>query len=643
MCGICGIVDFRSPGAELARGAEAMVAALPHRGPDDRGLHTLPGAALGHTRLSIIDVAAGRQPMSNEDGSVWTSYNGEVYNFHELRERLAGLGHVFRTRSDTEVLVHLYEQRGEAMLDELNGMFALAIYDHPRRRVLLARDRLGIKPLYYALVDGALLFASELKAILACGRLQPTVRGDAVRDYLHLGYVPAPKTIFNEIHKLPPACRLRFDVAGLAVESYWDLAARPPEQADAARIEGEITDRLARAVRMRQVSDVPLGAFLSGGIDSAAVVAMMSPDAQPPVTVTVDFEPAAYSEASAAARVARRYATRHHVETVRPDVAGVLETLAWCFDEPLADYSSVPTYWVSRAARRHVTVALSGDGGDEDFAGYLRHGWQLREASLRRRLPVWLRRGLLGPLASLLPDRPACPRTAAAARTLASLARDDALAYGMLVGSARGISVETMLTGDFRRELGGYHPAGFIADTLRNAPGDETQKLLYTDLKTFLPDDILTKVDRASMAVSLEVRTPFLDHTLVEYAFNIPADFKRRGRRGKDILRSAMRPHLPAETLDAPKRGFEPPMGEWLRGALRPAVEDVLGDRGAMFADYLDRRALATAWDQHRAGRANHAALLWAVLALEMWARNYARPATDPTRPVCPQPQEAPQ
>lgn len=630
MCGICGILDFDAPDGELPGRLGAMIDTLRHRGPDAQGRWATRCCALGHARLSIIDLADGAQPMCNEDGSVWITYNGEVYNFPALREDLIARGHRFKSRCDTEVILHLYEELGPACVESLRGMFAFAVWDGRRGEMLLARDRLGIKPLYYTFQGEKLIFGSEIKAILAHGGVNRSVRPDALSDYLTFLYVPAPKTMFEGILKLPAGHWLRVTREGSELRQYWDLPAGEIED-EPARIEQQLRDRIEESVRMRMISDVPLGAFLSGGLDSSAVVAAMAKASSGPVvTASVGFNEEAFNELPHARRVAQRFGTQHHEEIVTPQAAQVLQTLAWHYDEPFGDDSAVPTYYVSQAARRYVTVALSGDGGDENFAGYRRYRFDLAERRLRRMLPGWLRRGLVAPLGDWYPKADWLPRPLRAKVTLQNIADDPAGAYCRSVGFLTDEQKPAFLAPDVTAALAGYRSDDTIRRYMNAAPRGDLQQLLYTDIKTYLAEDILAKVDRASMAVSLEVRVPLLDHKLVEYVHQIPAALKLRRGQGKAIFKSAMAPVLGAETVYRPKQGFTPPVGPWLRGPLKEMAQDLLLCERPAYGEYLRRGAIESAWRQHQAGLRDYTALLYPVLMLELWARRFLQGAGAP-------------
>ncbi|MFO8012493.1 MAG: asparagine synthase (glutamine-hydrolyzing) [Phycisphaerae bacterium] len=624
MCGICGMIDFSAQAADLEARLPAMIQTLRHRGPDQEGTYADDHVGLGHARLSIIDVTDGRQPLSNEDGTVWIAYNGEIYNFKDLRAELRAKGHQFRTETDTEVIVHLFEETGIECVNRLRGMFAFAIWDGRCQSLYLVRDRLGIKPLYWTVLNRRLLFGSEIKAILAHRDVPRAVRADALSDYLTFLYVPAPKTMFRDIFKLEPGHWLRFDANGIHRQQYWDLEPAEPLNLTEAELHQSIIRRLAESVGMRLVSDVPLGAFLSGGVDSSSVVAMMAQAGQDPlVTVSVGFDDARYDELPFAARVAERYQTRHHEERVQPEATRIVERLAWHYDEPFADYSSVPTYYVSAAARKHVTVTLSGDGGDENFAGYRRYRLDLFERSLRRLIPAVCRRWAIGPLGRVYPKADWLPRPLRAKVTLKNVATDPASAYCRSVGFLDDDDKHHFLNPDADALLGNYQSAEIIRGYMSRGERSGLNQLLYTDIKSYLVDDILTKVDRASMAVSLEVRVPLLDHEFVEFVHRIPPEMKLAGSQGKRVFKTALEPYLDRETLYRPKQGFTPPIREWFRNELRDMAGDLLVGRGRRYSDYISQGAVQKAWDQHQSGRRDYTPLLWAVLMFELWNRTF--------------------
>jgi asparagine synthase (glutamine-hydrolysing) len=626
MCGIAGILHPAAAAREPRRQAvERMISTLTHRGPDDEGCFLDDLVALGHRRLSIIDLEGGRQPMSNESGDVWIVFNGEIYNHRDLQRILEGKGHTFRTRSDTEAIVHAYEEWGPACLDRLLGMFAFAIWDAPRRRLFLARDRVGKKPLYYTrLAGGVLLFGSELKALTAYPDLPLSIDLEALSDFLTLTYVPRAKSIFRGVHKLLPGHYLIADAAGVTVRSYWDVSfAGAAGEANAAE---RVAELLRGAVTDRLESDVPLGAFLSGGIDSSAVVAFMAQAMRTPViTAAIAFPERQFDESRYARQVAELFCTDHREHTVTTAAIDVLDRLIWHYDEPFADSSAVPTYYVAQLARERVTVALSGDGGDESFAGYRRYYYDVRENAVRELLPASLRQPVFGALGALYPKADYLPQVFRGKTFLSNVARTPWEAYLHTVSGMDESDKNRLLSADTRAALGGYRTADLFAE-LYAAAGDTDAlgRIQYIDFKTYLPDDILTKVDRASMASSLEVRCPLLDHRLIEYAAALPSRVKLRGTRTKVILKEALRGVLPSEILERRKMGFAMPVGDWLRGPLRPLVEEDVVACTALH-DFFDAAAVGRMWQQHRSGLRDRSTALWTMLIFSRWYRRFMR------------------
>ena len=514
-----------------------MSGVLKHRGPDEEGIYIGSSAALGHRRLSIIDLSSGQQPLSNEDGSVWISFNGEIYNYQDLQKQLSGR-HTFRTRSDTETIVHLYESYPETFVEQLRGMFAFALWDERNRTMILARDRVGKKPLYYYLDREKLIFASEIKSILRHPGLDLRIDEQAVSDYVSLGYVPAPKSIYRSIRKVKPGHYLRVRPGVVEEIQYWDLhfneIAGVPEEEWHERLLAEFKT----AVDIRLMSEVPLGAFLSGGLDSSGVVAMMSKILDQPVkTATIGFEERRFDESHFGRQVSQLLRTNHHERIVTPEKIDTVEKLAWHYDEPFADSSALPTYFVSQVAREKVTVALSGDGGDENFAGYSRYFMDKQENRMRSLLPLPLRRVVFGPLAMLYPKLDWAPRFLRAKTTFQSLAFDHVQGYFDSVSTFRRYEKSAILSRDLRHNLRGYDTTDIFRDYYRSAnTADALSRIQYVDIKTYLTDDILTKVDRASMANSLEVRCPLLDHKLMELVASMPSDLKLRGMTGKYVF-----------------------------------------------------------------------------------------------------------
>lgn len=625
MCGIVGIFDTRGAGAIDRALLERMNQRQFHRGPDEGGIHIEPGVGLGHRRLSIIDLSSGQQPLFNEDGSVVVVFNGEIYNFQELVPELQAAGHVFRTRSDTEVIVHAWEQWGEACVERLRGMFAFAIWDRNRQTLFLARDRLGVKPLYYAsLDDGTLIFGSELKALTAHPRLGRETDVRAVEDYFAYGYVPEPKTIYTGAHKLPPAhtLTLRRGAPVPAPSEYWDIPFKPLPAMDEREAGEELIARLREAVKIRLVSEVPLGAFLSGGVDSSAVVAMMAQVSGGAVnTCSISFNDPAFDEARYAALVAERYHTKHYVDRVESDDYDLIDTLAGIYDEPYADSSALPTYRVCQLARKHVTVALSGDGGDENLAGYRRYRWHLYESNMRGVLPFGLRRPLFGALGRLYPKADWAPKIFRAKTTFEALARDDVEGYFHGVSVMGDAMRARLFSPEFRRNLQGYRAVEVMRGHAVKAPEHPLSRVQYLDMKTYLVGDILTKIDRASMAHALEVREPLLDHNLMEWWSGLSPDLKLRGAEGKYIFKKALEPHLPREVLYRPKMGFSIPLAAWFRGPLRERVRDAVLGESLAATGIFDRGYLQEMVDQHQSGRRDYSAALWTVLMFEAYQR----------------------
>ncbi|MEO7500322.1 MAG: XrtA/PEP-CTERM system amidotransferase, partial [Casimicrobiaceae bacterium] len=581
MCGIAGLFDTRARRAVDSELLSRMNESQHHRGPDECGLHAEPGVGLAHRRLSIIDLSTGQQPLWNEDHSVVVTYNGEIYNYQSLITELTGLGHTFRTRSDTEVIVHAWEAWGEACVERFRGMFAFALWDRNRSTLFLARDRLGVKPLHYAfLADGTLVFGSELKSLLVHPDVTREIDPRAVEEYFALGYVPEPRTIFKGAYKLPPAHTLvvRRGEVPPAPRMYWDPRFTQDRVISAEDAMAELTSRLEESVRLRMISEVPLGAFLSGGVDSSAVVAAMAEQSRDPVnTLSIAFADPAFDESRYAQQVAERYHTRHFVDRVESDDFDLVDELARLYDEPYADSSAIPTYRVCQLARRHVTVALSGDGGDESFGGYRRYRMHLAEERMRRLLPLSLRRPMFGTLGHVYPKADWAPRYLRAKSTFEALGRNSVDAYFHGMSIFRDGMRARLFSRSLRAKLDGYNAVEVFRRHAGMAGTDDPLALVqYLDLKTYLVGDINTKVDRASMAHSLEVREPLMDHPLVEWLASLPPLLKIRDNEGKWLLKKAMEPRLPHEVLYRPKMGFAVPLARWFRGPLRERVRATL-------------------------------------------------------------------
>ncbi len=627
MCGIVGIFDLNGKREIDLTLLTRMNQSQLHRGPDEGGLHIEPGVGLGHRRLSIIDLASGQQPLFNEDKSVVVVFNGEIYNFQTLVGQLTQLGHIFRTHSDTEVIVHAWEEWGERCVERFRGMFAFALWDRNVETLFLARDRLGVKPLYYAhLANGSLVFGSELKSLLVHPDLERELDPMAVEDYFAYGYVPEPKTIFRQARKLAPGHTLRLARGGATAlpKQYWDIPFPAPRPMSEAEAGAELIERLREAVKIRLIAEVPLGAFLSGGVDSSAVVAMMAGAMKEPVnTCSISFGEPKFNESGYAEAVAARYGTRHHALQVAQDDFDLIDQLAGLYDEPFADSSALPTYRVCQLARQRVTVALSGDGGDENLAGYRRYRWHLHEERLRSLLPLSLRKPLFGLLGQLYPKADWAPKPLRAKSTFEALARDSVAAYFHGVSLMSDAMRDRLFSPRFRHSLNDYQAVEVLRSHARTCPTEEAlSRVQYLDLKTYLAGDILTKVDRASMAHGLEVRVPLLDHQLVEWISGLPANLKLRGGQGKYLFKKALEAYLPQELLYRNKMGFSVPLANWLRGPLRQRLEHRLLGGTLRDTGIFDMAYVQEMLDQHQSGRRDYSAPLWSLLMFESFLRN---------------------
>jgi asparagine synthase (glutamine-hydrolysing) len=626
MCGIAGIFDSRGRGEPDRRLLRRMTGLLDHRGPDGDGFHFAPGIGLGHRRLAIIDLAGGDQPVFNEDRTVCVVFNGEIYNFQELMTELTALGHVFRSRCDTEVVVHAWEEWGEQCLDRFNGMFAFALFDGRDETLFLARDRFGEKPLYYSwLNDSRILFASELKSILCSPQVDRRLDPQAIEEFFAFGYIPDPRSIYSGVRKLAPAhcLTIRRGEPLPQPRAYWDLRFVDGVPSRHEEAEEELIARLRQSVRLRMIADVPLGAFLSGGVDSSAIVAMMAGLSPRPVgTFSIAFGAAGFDESAYAATIAQRYQTDHHVREVNPNSFDLLDRLATIYDEPFGDSSALPTLRVCAAARESVTVALSGDGGDEVFAGYRRYRWHCFEERLRRVLPQRLRGPLFGLAGAIYPKLDWAPRPLRAKATLVELARSTIDAYFASVSVCTQDLRRRLFSPELARALQGYDAVEVLERHIAQCGSADPLSLVqYADFKTYLPGDILTKVDRASMARSLEVRVPLLDHTLVEWTARLPSTLKLRGREGKWIFKSALAPYVPSEILYRPKQGFAVPLAAWFRGPLRRRVRERLTGPILRESGLFDMETIGRLLDQHQSGAYDHSASLWMLSIFESFLR----------------------
>jgi asparagine synthase (glutamine-hydrolysing) len=619
MCGIAGFVSLEAKEAEeqLLR---RMTGVLTHRGPDGEGFFHQGPVALGHRRLAIIDLVTGDQPMSNEDRSVTLVFNGEIYNFRDLRDELETRGCLFRTTSDTEVILAAYEAWGIECLSRLRGMFAFAIWDNRRCRLFLARDRVGIKPLVYAWDGRRLLFASELKAILQDPSVPREMDWEALREYLTLSYIPSPRTILRQIRKLPPASYLLLDLdrGQPEVHRYWDLHFKPNRTLSEADWLDGLRWHLQDAVHSHLVSDVPIGTFLSGGLDSSTIVALMAKAVRGPVrTYSIGFDEAEFDELTYARQVARHYRTEHYEFVVKPNAMEVLPRLMWQFDEPFADSSALPTYYVAKITREHVTVALSGDGGDENFAGYRRYARALGLHKRLDHLPGVLARSLLRMAARLLPPG------VRGQGYLELLGADPVARYFHMVTFQRKETLRQLLTAEARATMAPEVDAAVFRRLAKEgAAPDYLSTLQYLDVQTYLPEDILTKVDRTSMLVSLEARVPLLDHVLMEYVATMPSHLKLNNGSGKAILKRGMADELPAEILERRKMGFGVPLAIWLRQDLADYTRELLLSQRTQERGLVEPKAVARLLREHQAGR-DRTSQIWSLLCLEEWARRW--------------------
>jgi asparagine synthase (glutamine-hydrolysing) len=628
MCGIAGIIDlFSTPERSLI---ESMCRIMKHRGPDGEGYYIHGEAALGHRRLSIIDLEGGSQPMSNEDGTVWITFNGEIYNFPELRDQLIAKGHVFKTRSDTETIIHAYEENGVRCVDKLRGMFAFGLWDERKKVLFIARDRLGKKPAYYFTDGKRFVFASELKAILQDKKINREIDLKALADYLTYHYIPFPSTIFKGLYKLPPGHYMTVGVESvkpvkvdITIKQYWDVEYNPDYSLSEDDWVRALCEKLKEAVKIRLISDVPLGAFLSGGIDSSTIVALMGMAQGSPVkTFSIGFKEEDFSETRYAREVARRFGTEHFEMMVEPDAIEVLPHLAWEFDEPFADSSAIPTYYVSKMARRHVTVILSGDGGDETFAGYRRYLWA-NDMHRYDRLPLALKKILFGIPASMLPEG------IKGKGMLTHLSKGPFERYAGLNTFSDRSYLKNVLSKDVMADVNEkYNGRQSDYMMLRKnydacKSDDYLTKIQYLDTKTYLAEDILTKVDRASMLCSLETRAPLLDHEVVELAARMPSSMKIHGNETKHILKRAMKDILPNEIIFRKKMGFGVPLTHWFKKDLSEYAGDILLSHEARQRNIFDSKHVQALLENHRKRGRDLSARIWALLFFEHWCRNW--------------------
>jgi asparagine synthase (glutamine-hydrolysing) len=630
MCGIAGYLTIELSRAVDVSVAQRMGDALVHRGPDAAGIWSDGSVALAHRRLSIIDLAGGDQPVGNEDGSVQVVFNGEIYNYLDLREELLAKGHRFRTQSDTEVLVHLYEECGAELVDRLRGMFAFALWDAKKRQLLLARDRVGQKPLYIYRDQKRLLFASELKAILSVSDVDRAINVEALEDYLTFGFIPGARSIFRHIEKLPPAhvLTVRPDALNVPARRYWTYPTIVPVTRSVADWCEAIEAKINEVVRLHLIADVPVGAFLSGGLDSSVVVATASAMvSQPLKTFAIGFGSVS-DELPYAREVARQFNCQHHEDVVSADAAADLDDLVRYYDEPFADSSAIPTMRVSQLARQHVKVVLSGDGGDEAFGGYRRYVHDLREARLRQRLPAWFRTRVAGPLGRAWPKADWLPRVLRAKTLLSNLSMSAADAYANTMSLCRAPWRRRLLTSGVAEHLNGYRPELAVSEHFTSAnQHDWLAQMIAADVNVVLPDDFLTKVDRASMSCGLEVRPPLVDHELLELTAQIPSNLKVRDGTGKWIFKATYRQSLPGAVCQRAKQGFEMPIDDWLRGPLRELFESLALNPHARVSAIIDPTAVRGLYRSHLRGMGNNGQVLWSILVLAKWCDRYLRPS----------------
>ncbi len=624
MCGIAGFTRFFDPTGDVSS-LLRMGERIAHRGPDAHGEYLDDGIGLCHRRLSIIDLStAGNQPMFSEDGNLVIVFNGEIYNFQELRKELEQKGYQFKTKTDTEVILALYQFEGVRCLDKLFGMFAIALWDKNKQELFLARDRLGKKPLYYYFDGKKFVFGSEIKAILELESVPRQVRHDAIYDFFVYQYVPEEKSIFKNIDKLQPGHYLTINKNGIDVKQYWDVTFKDQSVSSEEEITEGLLDVIDVCTRQRMISDVPLGAFLSGGVDSSGIVALMANNSnEPVVTCSIGFDSKKYDEVQYARKVAEQYHTTHHELTVKENIHDRLEHIAGFFDEPFADQSLVPTYFVSQLAKTKVTVALAGDGGDENFAGYSKYSVDQVENNLRDKIPGFVRKNLFPPFVG--PMQRSNVRTFNRAATLLNaMSKSPAEGFYLTNTFMTDAMWNRLANDELKREVNGYHPSALSMQFYNAADADDhLSRVLYTDIKTYLVGDILVKVDRMSMANSLEVRAPILDHRVVEYAANIPSSLKLQKKEKKYILKKAFGRLLTTDILYRKKMGFSVPLSHWLRNELKEIVEEKLFQPESGLSNYFKQVEVKNIWLEHQQGIRDHSATLWSLLMFEFWWQKY--------------------
>lgn len=626
MCGIAGFTQFGQIEGDIGT-LQKMGDAIFHRGPDAGGEFLDQYAGLAHRRLSILDLSeAGNQPMYSDDENLVMVFNGEIYNFLDIRSELEKQGHIFKTNTDSEVILKLYQRDGEKCLNSLNGMFAFAIWDKINQQLFIARDRIGKKPLYYLDYQKRFVFASEIKAILTLPDVPRDIRIDAVYDFFAYQYVPDPKSIFQHIHKLPPGHFMLISRQGIRIQQYWDVSFAHTQSVSEDALTKQLDQTLSICTKRRMISDVPLGAFLSGGVDSSGVVAMMAKNSVSPVkTCSIGFDEKKFNETEFARIVAEKYNTEHYEFTVHQNVAKSLEHIVSFFDEPFADPSLVPTYFVSELARQQVTVAIAGDGGDEVFAGYEKYSIDAIENNLRNKFPGWLRKKIFPSLAKLF-GKFHFTLARKANSLLSSLSFDPAMGFYLSNSQITDHQWQQLIKPEWNLKLASYHPSKLTLDAYHRADGkDHLAKILYTDMKTYLPGGILVKVDRMSMANSLEVRAPILDKEVLELAASFPSDVKFKQGEKKHILKETFKPLLPNDILYRKKMGFSVPLASWFREEIKSIAEQYFFTKNDGISTFFNIDYVQTLWDQHQSETTDHSALLWSLLMFEMWWQRYVQ------------------
>ena len=623
MCGISGIFSFNEHHVIDEQLLKSMNNVQAHRGPNDQGYYIGNGIGLGHRRLSIIDLAGGHQPIYNEDNTVSVVFNGEIFNHHEIEKELKNKGHVFKTTSDTETIVHAWEEWGVECIHHFRGMFAFIIWDDNKKELFVVRDRLGIKPLHYSLLtDGSVIFGSELKVLRQHPLCSTEISPEAIEDYLTFGYVPDPKTIFTNTYKLEAGHYLHLKQGKvptkLASKQYWDLPWQASKTLSTQEIESELIERLKDAVNIRMEAEVPLGSFLSGGVDSGAIVAMMSQLQDKAVTTcSIGFDVPEFNETDFAQLVADRYKTNHKVEMVDHEDFDLIDKLIDIYDEPYADSSALPTYRVCELARKHVTVALSGDGGDELFAGYRRYRFHMAEQALRDKIPTAIRKPIFGLLGKVYPKLDWAPQFLRAKTTFQSLAMTSSEAYLNSMSKLRADERNALYSAAFKDKLAGYSANQVFERILAGKSFDDPLKeIQYLDYKTWITGDINTKVDRASMAHGLEVRVPILDHQFIEWAFKVPSSLNLKGSEGKAEFKKQLEPHVPNDNLYRKKMGFSIPLAQWLRGPLEAKMTKLLTSKTFQQTNIFQAEKVSKMIDEHVTGKNDHSAALWTLMML---------------------------